>query len=67
VTFVLSADQLAFYDKDVKLVVEPWTFKVMVGASSEDIRLEGSFEVLGEKREVVSPRTLFTTVQVDFD
>jgi beta-glucosidase len=64
VTFVLSADQLAFYDKDVKLVVEPGTFKVMVGASSEDIRLEGSFEIVGEKREVVSPRTLFTTVEV---
>jgi beta-glucosidase len=26
-------------------VVEPGIFQVMVGASSEDIRLEGSFEI----------------------
>ena len=65
VIFKLSADQLAFYDKDVKLVVEPGTFEVMVGASSEDIKLEGSFEITGERREVVSPRTLFTTVEAE--
>jgi len=64
VTFKLSADQLAFYDKDVKLVVEPGMFEVMAGGSSEDIRLRGGFQVVGETREVVSPRTLFTTVEV---
>jgi len=64
VTFKLSADQLAFYDKSVKLVVEPGTFEVMVGSSSENIRLKGSFQIVGERREVVSPRTVFTEIEV---
>jgi beta-glucosidase len=64
VTFKLSADQLAFYDRDVKLVVEPGTFEVMVGGSSEEIRLKGSFEVVGRRREIVRRRKLFTEVAV---
>jgi beta-glucosidase len=34
----------------MKWVVEPGTFSIMIGASSEDIRLKGSFEV---KQQVV--------------
>ena len=64
VAFKLSADQLAFYDGDVELVVEPGTFEVMVGSSSEDIRLKGSFEVVGRRRKVVSPRKIFTEVEI---
>lgn len=60
VTFTLYADQLAFHDKDMNLVVEPGTFKVMVGGASDDIRLEGSFEVIGAKREVMSERKFFS-------
>jgi len=44
--FRLAADELAFYNKDMKRVVEPGTFRVMVGRSSEEIMLEGSFEVI---------------------
>jgi len=44
VIFKLSLDQLAFYNREMKLVVEPGTFKVMIGSSSEDIRLQDSFE-----------------------
>jgi beta-glucosidase len=46
VEFELSTELLAFYDKDMKLMVEPGVFKVMVGHSSEDIALEGEFEVV---------------------
>ena len=45
VTFRLTFDDLALYDLNLKQVVEPGTFKVMVGAASNDIRLKGSFEI----------------------
>jgi len=64
VTFELSMDQLAFYDRHMKFVVEPGLFKVMVGSSSEDIRLEGSFEVIGETKLTPSSRTFFSNVTV---
>jgi beta-glucosidase len=64
ITFTLSADQLAFYDEAMRLIVEPGTFEVQVGSSSEDIRLRGTFEVVGEMRLVANPRTLLTAVSV---
>jgi beta-glucosidase len=33
----------------MKRVVEPGKFKVMVGASSQDIRLHGEFEITPQK------------------
>ncbi len=44
-TFRLTADDLALYDMNLRRVVEPGVFRVMVGSSSEDIRLTGQFEV----------------------
>ena len=44
-TFRLTPDDLALYDKDLRRVVEPGQFRVMVGSSSEDIRLTDEFEV----------------------
>lgn len=45
ISFELSADDLRLLNIDMKWVVEPGTFSVMVGASSVDIRLKGNFEV----------------------
>jgi beta-glucosidase len=45
VTFRIPTDSLAFYDKNMERKVEPGVFKVMIGSSSADIRLEGRFEV----------------------
>ena len=63
VTFNLATEQLAFYDKDMNLIVEPGEFEVMVGSSSEDIRLEDEFEVVGEVKEVGYARTYFAEVE----
>lgn len=63
IKFNLSTEQLAFYDKDMNLIVEPGTFEVMVGSSSEDIRLKGKFEVVGDIKKVGYNRRYFTKVE----
>jgi len=45
VKFTLGPDDLALYDQSMVRRVEPGMFNVMVGSSSEQIRLRGSFEV----------------------
>ena len=45
VTFTLGFDDLKLLGLDWQWKVEPGEFRVMVGASSADIRLEGSFAV----------------------
>jgi beta-glucosidase len=47
VTMIVPGDKLSFYDeKTHKFIVEPGVFEVLVGSSSEDIRLRGKFRVL---------------------
>ncbi len=47
VVFHLQPADLAFYTRAGRLKVEPGEFQVMVGASSADIKLRGSFTVTG--------------------
>lgn len=65
ITFTLSVSQLAFYDAQMKLVVEPGNIVVAVGSSSEDLKLIGSFEVTGERVEIGEARVFFTRVKVE--
>ncbi len=44
-SFRLTPDELALFDANLNRVVEPGQFNVMIGASSEDIRLKGEFRV----------------------
>ena len=46
VTFTLTPYDLSFIGANLERVVEPGGFDVMVGASSEDIRLKGGFEIV---------------------
>jgi beta-glucosidase len=42
---VLASPDLALWDQNMRFVVEPGTFRVMIGSSSEDIRVSGEFEI----------------------
>jgi beta-glucosidase len=45
VTIPLSTDQLRLLDRDMRWVVEPGVFRIMVGGSSKDIRLRGGLTI----------------------
>jgi beta-glucosidase len=45
-TFALKPEDLELLDANMNWVVEPGTFKVMVGSSSQDIRQTGEFEII---------------------
>jgi len=64
VTFSLDLGQLAFHDCEMRYVVEPGEFAIWVGSSSEDLRLEASFAVVGERRLVARGETKPTDVTV---
>jgi beta-glucosidase len=44
VEFVLGPEQLGFWNREMRYVVEPGEFRVMVGANSVDV-IEARFEV----------------------
>ncbi len=61
VTFTIHPSRLAFYDPQMRFVVEPGSFSFCVGASSADIRAEQFVELSGEvaeyrQREIVATR-----------
>ena len=45
VVFTLKPEDISLLDQNLTRIVEPGTFLVMVGSSSNDIRLKGEFEV----------------------
>ena len=50
VAFTLTPADLSLWDRSMHFVEEPGVFKVMVGSSSEDIRLTGEFESIASTR-----------------
>ncbi|MPN37592.1 Beta-glucosidase BoGH3A [bioreactor metagenome] len=45
VSFTLASEDLMLLNRTMEWVVEPGKFNVLIGSSSEDIRLNGSFMV----------------------
>ena len=44
-TFTLTPQDLGLWDAEMQFTVEPGRFDILVGASSADIRLEGSVRI----------------------
>lgn len=64
VVFALDPSQLAFFDRSMRFVVEPGEIRVRVGASSDDVRQEGSFRITGDLRTVSQKDLVPTRVRV---
>ncbi len=65
VVFQMKADQLAFYDNDLQLVLEPGPVRILLGSSSEDIRLDGRIEIVGVGKTPIKERVLNCSVTVE--
>ncbi len=46
VSFTLGPEHLCLLDRNMKWTVEPGEFEIMIGASSKDIRLRGTIEIV---------------------
>jgi beta-glucosidase len=64
VRFRLDPKTLAFLDREKRWVVESGTVEVMVGSSSADIRVTGSFDIVGEPYHLQNRESFFNEPMV---
>lgn len=64
ITFKLPVNMMAFYDIDFNLIIEPGTIEVMIGTSSDDIRLHSSFEINGSNKSIIQDRKFVCPVEI---
>jgi beta-glucosidase len=65
VTFRLAAEQLAFTDRDGRLVIEPGRVRVMVGTSAVELPCQADLELTGEATVLAQRSRYVTTVEVE--
>ncbi|GAA3753567.1 glycoside hydrolase family 3 N-terminal domain-containing protein [Salinactinospora qingdaonensis] len=64
VRFQVHADRTSFTGMDLRRVVEPGTFTVAVGHSSEELPLTATFQITGEPRSIEGARVMSTPVEI---
>lgn len=64
VTFALAVNQLGFYNREMKYVVEPGAIEIMVGASSDDLPLTATFQITGPTADIEREKKFFSVVAV---
>lgn len=62
--FVPWVEICRFYNTDLKYVLEPGKFEVMVGASSRDILAKGEFTVIGEVADISQQKVYLSSVKL---
>lgn len=62
VTFSLQVNQLAFYDRDYRYVVQPGQVDLMVGTSSENIHACTTVSITGDTTEIAE-KVFFSSVE----
>lgn len=60
----IDLSQLAFTDRDFETVVEPGNIEVFIGSSSADIRLQDTFEIVGEVNKVNSIKKYTADIEI---
>ena len=65
IRFLFPVNMLAFYDENLDLVIEPGRIVVMIGSSSEDIRLQGAFEISGDRKMTIQKRIFTCPIRVE--
>jgi beta-glucosidase len=56
--------QLGFYDREMRFLVEPGHVDVMIGSSSDDLRLSSEFTITGQTAEVLGRRAFLSEAAV---
>ncbi|MPM93655.1 hypothetical protein SDC9_140795 [bioreactor metagenome] len=64
IQFDVPVNLMAFFDRDLNLVVEAGKINVFIGSSSEDIRLKGEFAICGAQKTPIKQREYSCPVQV---
>jgi beta-glucosidase len=65
VTFTLPAELLAFVDEPGRWLVEPGSFRLMVGTSSADLPLEAELAIIGEPLTITGRTRYLSAVSID--
>ena len=65
VTFTVHADRTSFPGLDLRRVVEPGTFTLAAGPSSETLPVAAELELTGELRVLDGPRVMTTPTRLD--
>jgi len=65
INFHMPVNILAYYGEGLRLVLEPGAVKIMIGSSSDDIRLETEFEIDGDSTQVVKDRVFDCQVTIN--
>lgn len=65
ITFHLPVNQLAFFDSDLNLVLEPGRIFIMLGSSSDDIRLHGEIWITSQAKIPLEGRVFVCPVEVN--